>query len=218
MVIGMASSSASSAAAKSPPIAEPPMPARVMLRTSAYAGGSGAAFPIDQASRTCFERSLMRSSMLSLSAARIRSTVSMTEASTYVCCRRTTFSLATAHHPLPRVQHRPELVLRARLGVDPDEGLGPRESHQEPRAVVHEELHAVLRVEGHDLRDRVTGKLARLRGIEPPHDLHLPLRVGRGLEVQVAPEIEGGTRERHELGDQLARLLLRLQHEIKEEQ
>src|SRR4051794_19223342 len=96
-----------------------------------------ALLPICQASRTCFGRSLMRSSMLSLSPARMRSTVSMTDVST----------LGTDHHPLPGIERGLELVLRSRLRVHADERLGPRETHEEPRAVVEEELHAVLRVE-----------------------------------------------------------------------
>src|ERR1700741_4546560 len=116
MIIGIFRSSARSAAAKSPPIADPPIPASTMLRTSAYAGGIVALRPIFHASRTCVPRSLMRSSMFPGSAARIFSTVSMTDVS----------ALGTVHHPLPRVEQGLQLVLRARLGVDAHEGLAPR--------------------------------------------------------------------------------------------
>src|SRR3954464_15110683 len=122
MIIGIFRSPARSAAAKSPPMADPPMPARTMLRTSAYAGGMFAVFPICHASRTCFARSLIRSSMLSLSAARIDSTVSMTDVST----------LPTVHHPHPDIEHRTQLVLRACLRVHADERLGAGQTHEEP--------------------------------------------------------------------------------------
>src|SRR6185503_5604120 len=208
MIIGTFSSSARIAAAKSPPIAEPPIPASTIWRTSENAGGIVARLPMSHASRTCFPRSLMRSSMLSLSAARIRSTVSMTDVS----------GLPTIHHPLPGVEHGLELVLRTRLGVHADEWLRPREAHEEPRSVLDEELHAVLRIEEHRVLHGMARDLARPLGVEPLHDVHLLLLVGRALLVQVAPQIEGGARHVHELGDELARLLLRLQHEIEEEE
>src|SRR5689334_10628320 len=208
MTIGIFRSPARSAAAKSPPMADPPMPQSTMLRTSAYAGGMFAALPIFQASRTCVPRSLMRSSMLSLSAARMRSTVSITDVSTS----------ATHHHPLSRVERGLELVLRARLRVDAYERLGPREADQEPRPVVQEVLHAVFRVEENGLAHRVARDLPRTLGVEPLHDLDLLLRVRRCLEMEVAPQVEGWAGHVHQLRDELARLLLRLQHEVQEEE
>src|SRR5258708_1882179 len=104
-------------------MADPPMPTSVMLRTSAYAGGILALFASSPASRTCFERSLIRSSMLPGSGARIRWTDSMTEVS----------SSDTGHHPLPDIEHRLDFILRARLGVDPHERLRPRQADEQPR-------------------------------------------------------------------------------------
>src|SRR5437764_7466091 len=120
MLIGIRSSSASSAAARSPPMAEPPIPVTVMLRTSAYAGGRVALVAIFQPSRTCPARPLMRSSMLSGSAARMRSTVSITPLSAVIVLVPLA---AIFHHPCALVEHRSHLVLRARLGVHPDERL-----------------------------------------------------------------------------------------------
>src|SRR4051812_11257681 len=175
MIIGILSSPARSAAAKSPPIAEPPIPQRTIERTSEYAGGIVAFRPISYASRTCFARSLIRSSMLSRSAARIDSTVSITAPSTWVSREGT---LATIHHPLPGVEHGLDLVLRACLGVYADERLGTRETHEQPRPVVDEELHAVFGVEEDRVLHGVAGQLARALGIKALHDLDLLLCVG----------------------------------------
>src|SRR5437763_423680 len=57
------------------------MPATMMLRTSPYAGGMLAFVAIAHASRICFGSSLIRPSMSSGSAARIRSTDSITDVS-----------------------------------------------------------------------------------------------------------------------------------------
>src|SRR6202158_896102 len=208
MVIGIRRSSARSDAAKSPPMAEPPMPASVMLRTSAYAGGMVAPFASCHASRTCLERSLMRSSMLPGSAARILSTDSITDVS----------SSGTLHHPLPRVEHRLHLVLPARLGIDAHERLGPREAYEQPRYVVQEELHGITRIQLHDLRDGVAGEIGWLLCRETLHDRDLLLRIGGRVQMQVAAQIEGRADHVHQLGDELARLFLGLMHEVEEEQ
>src|SRR2546428_2591726 len=160
----MRSSSARSAAARSPPIAEPPIPATVMLRTSAYAGGSVALVAIFQPSRTCAARPLIRSSMFPGSAARMRSTVSIMPVS-----RSVVVLAVTTHHPLAGVEHRLHFVLGPRLGVHPDERLGPRETHQQPRAILDEPFHAVVRVERHGLLHAVAGELAGLRGVQTFH-------------------------------------------------
>ena len=62
-------------------MAEPPMPATVMFRTSPYAGGRFALLAIAQASRICCPSSLIRPSMSSGSPARMRSTDSIADAS-----------------------------------------------------------------------------------------------------------------------------------------
>src|SRR5919201_1634269 len=64
----------------------------------------------------------------------------------------------------------------------------------------------------------MTRDLARPRVVEARHDARLLLAVRRGVAMEIAAQIEGGTREIHELGDELARLLLRPQHEIEEEE
>src|SRR5262245_24036116 len=126
-----------SAAARSPPIADPPMPATTMLRTSPYAGGIVALVAIAHASRICLGSSLMRPSMSSGSAARIRSTDSITDVSTVIVAMS-----GSLHHALARVEQRRELALCSRLRVDAHERLGPREADEHPRAVVEEELRA----------------------------------------------------------------------------
>src|SRR5439155_14968146 len=212
IAIGTLSSSARSAAAKSPPIADPPMPASVTLRTSPYAGGSGALRAIAHASRTCFPRSLMRSSMFAGSAARIRSTDSMTLVSTRCIV------LAIVDHPFAGIEHRLDLGHRSRLRIHAYERLGAGKPPEAPRPGVDEDLDAVLRVERHDAFHGVAGELARPRLVEPLHDLDLLLLVTRGIAVQITAVVEGRAREGHELGDELAGLLLRLQHEIEEEE
>src|SRR5213594_1127880 len=211
--MGTFSSSASNAAAKSPPMAEPPIPATVMFRTSPYAGGSVALAAIAQASRSCCASSLIRPSMSPGSAARIRSTDSMTEVSIVSGAIS-----GSPHHLLARVEQWAQLVLKLRLRVDPHERLGARQTNEQPRAVVEEELRAVIGLQLHDLRHCVTAELLRRRLTEHRHDALFRDRVGGGGEVQVAPQVMRRSDHVHELGDELGRLLLRLHHEVEEEE
>src|SRR5438445_13235093 len=97
--------------------------------------------------------------------------------------------LCPLHHLFARVEERRELVLRAGLRVDADERLGPGETDEKPRAVVQEELRAVVGVEMHDLRHRVAAELLWRGLAEGAHDPLLRRRVGVCLEVEVGPPV-----------------------------
>src|SRR5919198_1211245 len=189
------------------------MPATVMLRTSPYAGGTAACETIAHASRTCCGSSLMRRSMSSGSPARMRSTDSITEVSCVIVAMS-----GSSHHALARVEERRKLVARFGLRVDAYERLGPRKPDEQPRAVREEELRAVLRLELHDLRHGLAAQLLGRRVAELGHQAFLHTRVLRRAEVEIAPQVVRRPGHAHELGDELRRLLLRLQHEVEEEE
>src|SRR6266540_7178926 len=111
-------------------------------------------------------------------------------------------SCAPSDHLLSDVEHRPDLRLVARLGVDAHERFRPGEAHQEPRTAIDEELHAVSGIEIDDTFHPVARELPRLRGPQALHDLRLLLAVRRRIEPEVAAQIEGGTGEVHQLRDE----------------
>src|SRR5438552_18751943 len=98
------------------------MPATMMLRTSPYAGGMLAFVAIAHASRICFGSSLIRPSMFSGSAARIRSTDSITDVSRFSVFG-ITFPLNQA---LILIQEPCVLALSFRFVVHPVERLAAR--------------------------------------------------------------------------------------------
>src|SRR2546427_2245881 len=155
----------------------------------------------------------MRPSMSSGSAARIRSTDSITEVSAVIVAMS-----RLLHHALARVEKWAELVLFLRLRVHAYERLGPRQSHQEPRAIVEEELRPVVGVEVDDPRHRVAAELLGRGLAEPRHDPLLRRGVGRRVHAEITPQIMRGSHQAHELGDQLGWLLARLEHEVEEEE
>src|SRR5438132_13562051 len=90
----------------------------------------------------------MRSSMLSGSPARTRSTDSIAPASAVMVLVPLT---ATSHHPLALIEHRSHIVLRARLGVHSDERLGSRKAHEELGVGCVELIPRVRRIRAREL-------------------------------------------------------------------